>query len=327
MQFTIVGAGALGTILGAHLIAAGHDVTLIARGERARRIVADGLVVRGLSELSLPCRVLTPEHSPRAPGVLVFAVKTYHMEDALRALAGSRPEAVFSLANGVMKGDQLSTAFGASCVLGCMANFSGELLADGAVEFTRNVRLSLGGASGYGGASATALAATIAAAGIVSVAVDEIESVEWSKFIGWVALFALAVIARRTTGVFLGSPRFAALGVQLVCEAYSVAAARGIALIDASPVPVATLVRQAQAGDVPAAIATLRQTGAGFQTSSPGHRMSALQDLDAGRRLEVHETLGYVVAEARRFALPVPTLALCYDIAAGLDDLSVAASG
>ena len=49
--------------------------------------------------------------------------------------------------------------------------------------------------------------------------------------------------------------------------------------------------------------------------------MSALQDLEAGRALEVHETLGYAVNEARRLGVPAPTLALCYDIAAGLNDL------
>ena len=38
MKFAILGAGALGTILGAHLSRSGHDVVVLARGERARRI-------------------------------------------------------------------------------------------------------------------------------------------------------------------------------------------------------------------------------------------------------------------------------------------------
>ena len=36
MRFAILGAGALGSILGAHLARAGHEVAIIARGERAR---------------------------------------------------------------------------------------------------------------------------------------------------------------------------------------------------------------------------------------------------------------------------------------------------
>ena len=51
MRFAILGAGALGTILGAHLSRSGHDVVMIARGERARRIAQQGLVVTGLAHV------------------------------------------------------------------------------------------------------------------------------------------------------------------------------------------------------------------------------------------------------------------------------------
>ena len=42
--------------------------------------------------------------------------------------------------------------------------------------------------------------------------------------------------------------------------------------------------------------------------SAPQHRMSALQDLLAGRPLEVNETLGYALARARELKLDVPML-------------------
>ena len=49
MKFAILGAGALGTILGAHLSRAGHEVTMLARGERARTLQRQGLVLNGSS--------------------------------------------------------------------------------------------------------------------------------------------------------------------------------------------------------------------------------------------------------------------------------------
>ncbi|MEQ8496761.1 MAG: 2-dehydropantoate 2-reductase N-terminal domain-containing protein, partial [Gammaproteobacteria bacterium] len=58
MQFTIVGAGALGTILGAHLAEAGHEVRMVARGAGSRALTAAGLRVTGLRELTPPCSVV-----------------------------------------------------------------------------------------------------------------------------------------------------------------------------------------------------------------------------------------------------------------------------
>lgn len=317
MQFTIVGAGALGSILGAHLIAAGHEVTLVARGARAAQLKEQGLRIRGLRDFDLPCQVVTPGAASATPGVLIYTVKTYQMDEALAAHAHVTPEAVFSVANGVMKNEQLTARHGAECVLGCMANVSGELRTDGEVEFTRNVRMPLGPLPGYRGPQASVIAAAIDAAGVVTPAVDDIECAEWSKFAGWLAMFTLAVIARTTTGVYLENPGLAAVGVKLVKEAVALARARGIALVDQSPIPVVSVAD----ADSAQAIESLRDIGRNLIRQAPTHRMSALQDFEAGRRLEVHETLGYAMREARRLGVAAPTIAFCYELVAGLDTL------
>lgn len=318
MQFTIVGAGALGSILGAHLLAAGHEVALVARGARAEQLRAQGLRIRGLRDFNLPCHVLAPGAADREPGVLIYTVKTYQMDEALAAHAHTRPLAVFSVANGVMKNEQLRDVHGAATVLGCMANVSGELMSDGEVLFTRNVRMPLGPLAGYGGPSAASIATVIDAAGVVTEAVADIESVEWSKFAGWLAMFTLAVIARTTTGVYLENPRLAAVGVKLVKEAVALARARGIALVDQSPIAVVSV----DAAATPSAAAEiLRDIGRNLIAQAPQHRMSALQDFDAGRRLEVHETLGYAWRESQRLGLAAPTMELCYELVSGLDSL------
>jgi 2-dehydropantoate 2-reductase len=318
MQFTIVGAGALGTILAAHLIAAGHEVTLVARGLRAAQLEREGLRLRGLREFDLPCTVVQPGAAIDPAGVVIYTVKTYQMDEALASLAHLAPSAVFSVANGVMKNEQLAAVYGASRVLGCMANVSGELLATGEVLFTRNVRMPLGALPGYRGPDPRAIAAAIAAAGVITPAVDDIETAEWSKFAGWLAMFTLAVIARTTTGVYLENPGLAAVGVKLVREAVALARARGITLIDQSPIPVLAV---ADAATPAAAVEILRDIGRNLISQAPTHRMSALQDFEAGRRLEVHETLGYAQREAARLGVAAPTIAFCYELVAGLDTL------
>ncbi len=318
MQFTIVGAGALGTILGAHLLAAGHQVIMVARGARAVQLKEQGLRLRGLREFDLPCQVVAPGAAIAMPGVLIYTVKTYQMDEALAALGSLRPDAVFSVANGVMKNEQLTAVYGAERVLGCMANVSGELLASGEVSFTRNVRMPLGSLPGYGGPAVASIASAIDAAGVITPAVDDIETAEWSKFAGWLAMFTLAVIARTTTGVYLENAGLAAVGVKLVKEAVAVARARGITLIDQSPLPVVSVAD----ATTPAAIEILRDIGRNLISQAPTHRMSALQDFDAGRRLEVHETLGYAQREAERLGVLTPTIAFCYELVAGLDTLA-----
>ena len=318
MEVTIIGAGALGTILGAHLIAAGHEVAVVARGRRAQHVGQHGLSVRGLVELDTPCRVAEQSDANAKTDLLIFAVKTYHMAEAVQQNSHATPPSVFSVANGVMKNEQLAQAYGTTTVLGCMANFSGEMNDSGTVEFTRNVRLSIGRTAHYAGPDVGAIAKALDTAGINTEENAHIETVEWSKFVGWVALFSLSLIARTTTGVFLENRRLAALGVRQIREMAQIAAARGIQLIDQSPVPVATIA----SGPEDAAIEALRQIGRGLIAEAPGHRMSSLQDLEAGRRLEVEETLGYAVQEAARLGVDVPALDVCYAAAAGVNTLS-----
>lgn len=314
MKFAIVGAGALGTILGAHLLQAGHDVTLIARGKRKRQIEEQGLRLCGLTEMSMPCPVLEDSVPTGHLDALVFAVKTYHMQAALRSASHALPSTTFSLANGVQKHEQLIQVFGAQRVIGCMANFSGELHGDGRVSFTRNVRLDLGNQTEH----SPAIAAAINACGIHTACVDNIDSIEWSKFVGWVVLFALAVITRADTGAFLHDEYVSRAAVAAVRECAALADARGIELIDMSPLPVKSIATL----PFDAAAAKVRETGAEFMRIAPGHRMSSLQDVTAGRQLEVHETLGWAVRECEDRGLPVPMLHQLYLLSAGIDELS-----
>ena len=318
MRFAIVGAGALGTILAAHLMRAGHDVTVIARGVRAGAVRQNGLCVRGLAVFDVACTPITRPESVRETEVLIYAVKTYHMAAALGSTRHIAAACVFSVANGAMKNEQLRDAFPEAQVCGCMADFSGELLDSGAVEFTRNICLHLGPRRSSMKCSTDAVAAAITDAGINARAIDHINSVEWSKFVGWVAMFSLSIIARTTTGRYLADPALARLGVHLVREVAAVADKLGITLVDESPLPVATLAT----APFDRAVEKLMQVGQALTAAAPGHRVSGLQDLESGRALEFEETLGYAVRLAEQHGLEAPALRTCYDIAAGLDGLN-----
>jgi 2-dehydropantoate 2-reductase len=310
MRFSILGAGALGTILGAHLSRAGHEVVMIARGERARVLQRLGLVLNGLSDIKARPQVVDDPSKLLETGTLIVATKAIDTAKALDSLKHLRLDNAFSVQNGVLKNELLATVFGYSRVIGAMADFSGELLANGEVKFTRNVCLHLGEEKGGMSTRVEALTAAIDEAGVRSAAASNIRTREWSKYAGWIAQFPLAVLTRQITWKFLMDERSAMVIVRIVREAAQLAAALKIELVDMPPLPVPSIVHGSDAQ----AIAIVRDIGQKFLDNSPEHRMSAQQDVLRGSRLETEETLGYALQKARELDVPMPTLDTCYRI-------------
>ena len=310
MKFAILGAGALGTILGAHLSRAGHEVAMIVRGERARVLQRQGLVLNGLADIKSRPTVIDDSKKLRETGTLIIATKAIDSSTALDTLRHLDLNQAFSVQNGVLKNELLSRVFGFSRVLGAMADFSGELLANGEVKFTRNVALHLGEEKGGLSPRVEELASAIDAAGVRCVAASDIRTREWSKYAGWIAQFPLAVLTRQITWKFLMDERSAAVIVALVREVAQLAAAMKVELIDMPPLPVPRIVHGSDAQ----AIEIVRGIGQKFHDTSPEHRMSAQQDVLRGSRLEYEETLGYALARGRELGVPMPTLDTCYRI-------------
>src|ERR1700754_3632057 len=130
-EFAILGAGAIGSILGAHLARAGHSVTMLVRERRAEQLRRDGLRIKGLSEIAAPVQVLTDASELHGAEVLIVAMKTPGTAEALEPLRNADIGTAFSIQNGMWKNEALANAFGSGRVLGCLANTSGELLPSG----------------------------------------------------------------------------------------------------------------------------------------------------------------------------------------------------
>lgn len=303
-KFAILGPGALGSIIGAHVARAGHSVAVLARGQRAEYISKAGLTLTGLAEFSTAVTVLTDPAALHSADVLIVATKTPGTEEALTRLRHVNVGVAFSVQNGTLKNDLLAAVFSADRVLGSLADTSGEMLADGRVLFTRNVKLLLGELSGALSQRARDVAATIDSAGVRAMAVPGILSLEWSKYVTWVGMFALSVLTRSVTWRYMVDPDAALVLVRMTREMGRLAAALGIELTDEANLPAASLCRGSEA----AAVAEVVKRGRVFESQAPGHRMSSLQDLNAGRPLEVHETLGYALQKATALGVPMPLL-------------------
>jgi 2-dehydropantoate 2-reductase len=314
-DFVILGAGAMGSILGAHLVRAGHAVAMLARGTRAAYLEEHGLTIRGLAQFTTPVRTLTDPGALASAATLIVATKTPGTAEALRGLRHANFDVTLSIQNGPLKNEVLADAFGRERVLGALADTSGELLTDGTVLFTRNVNIFVGELRGGESARAQRIAAALESSGVHAAATAEIETLEWSKFCGWVGLMALAVTTRALTWRFLADPDSALLLARLVREMGVLAGALGIRLSDRAVLPSASLC----AGSESEAVAILMKLGAEYRTTVPEHRMSALQDVEAGRPLEVNETLGYASDKARELKLTLPLLACFRRLIAAID--------
>jgi len=305
----------MGSILGAHLARAGHRVTMLARGERAAELERHGLRIRGLTEFSTPVHTMRDPESLASAAVLIVATKTPGTGAALAPLRSARLGVALSIQNGPLKNELLSEAFGAQRVLGALADTSGELLPDGEVLFTRNVNIMIGELDGTESTRARELARTIDASGVRAASTREIVTLEWSKFCVWVGLMALSVATRAETWKYLSDPDAALLLVRLVREMGALARALGIRLSDQAVLPAARLCALAEG----AAVDLILHAGGEYRRTAPQHRMSSLQDLLAGRPLEVHETLGYAHERAVALGLKLPLLATLRALVAGID--------
>src|ERR1700733_417523 len=137
VEFAILGAGAIGSIIGAHLARSGRTVVMLARGQRAQGIELRGLRIKGLVEILQRVPVLTNASEFSGADVLIVATKTYGTEAALAPLIHARIGTAFSIQNGLMKNDQLSAAWGRERVLGALANTRGAVLCEDGVLSSR----------------------------------------------------------------------------------------------------------------------------------------------------------------------------------------------
>jgi len=106
MRFIVLGAGAVGGVVGGRLFEHGHDVVLVARGEHARAIADSGLTLAsatGVTSLDVPVTDHLGSLTWAGDEVVLLAVKSQDTEEALRQLQAVAPPStpIVCMQNGV----------------------------------------------------------------------------------------------------------------------------------------------------------------------------------------------------------------------------------
>ena len=136
MRLTIIGAGAIGGTLGAHLIRAGHDITLCDSDEdHVTAIREHGLMIEGpVEEFSVQARAITPAQLPGRVDHAIVAVKSLHTRAAAELLRDRLAPGgyVLTVQNGLTAGP-LAAAVGRDRVISSFVNFGADLMAPGRI--------------------------------------------------------------------------------------------------------------------------------------------------------------------------------------------------
>jgi 2-dehydropantoate 2-reductase len=316
MKIFILGAGALGSVIGAHLTRAGEEVTFIARGARARYIREHGVTITGLTNFTVPVTISDRPNELKEAEVLLVAVKTYDTEGALKSVGHVKVGSVLSVQNGVLKNEQLARYFGWEKTMGAAAFLSGEVIPAGDVRFTFHGGLYIGELPEGTSKRVQALAATLTRAGVKVEVPPQIQTVEWSKYVVFLSMMAPAVLTRLETPKILRDPDLAHLMVTLARETAQLSAKLGIPLEDCGSMRAKTLTGV----PVQEAVAGLHHVGETMEAQGgAAHKISTLQDLERGRPLEVEETLGYAVQKGMELDVPLPTVETCYKFLTGIN--------
>jgi len=314
MKTVILGGGALGSIIGAHLHRAGNEVVIVAREPRASLLEREGVRITGLQEFVARVPVVRDPAQAGEADLYINALKTFQSADVLPRLRARPGAMAFSVQNGVYKNTELAAVLGAEAVLGAMAMISGEVLPDGAVRFTMNDSLQVGEQGGGASERSRAVAEMLEKSGVRTTASSQIRSVEWSKYAIFVPSFCLAVITRQETHRFLQHEGTARVTVALAREMAQLAKAEGIELIASGPFSAAALARVG----FDEAVGMARAFGDLLAANAPRHKVSALQDLEKGRRTEVDEIVGHALRLADGLGLDLPTLRTCHGLCSGI---------
>lgn len=276
MKHTILGAGAVGGVLGTALAALGNEVSMIVRKEKVGTHPETLTLQRPTGMLTAKVKVVAEVTEPT--DVLWIATKTYQLDDALQ-LVVNVPPAIVPLLNGVEHLAVLRERYGDDRVIPATIAIEAERTADGHYAQLSPVRLNLA-ANGEPLLSGTAQ--ELRDLGFLCSFIANEASLMWGKLC-FLGPFALATTASsKNLGDILADPEwkknmeFAFAEAQAVAEAFGaqIDPARIQAIIDSSP-------------------RTMRS--------------SMAKDLDAGRRLELDGIAGPITRGGAQWEIAVPT--------------------
>jgi len=295
VRFAVVGAGAIGAYVGACLAREGQEVTLIARGVHLHAMQEHGVTVEG--QFTVPVDATDDLGAVSGADVVFVALKAYSLTALAPRLAAHLTDGASTVwaQNGVpwwyMEGLEsvdpggiIAAAVPRDSVIGCVVYCSTEVVAPGVVRHVEGNRFSIGEPDGGVSERCRAIEAAFAGSGLKAPVAKDLRDQMWLKLVGNVAFNPISALTRATLGELGSEPAVVDVIRAMFAECGAVADRLGVQF----PVPLE------------------RRMQAGFAVGD--HKTSMLQDLEAGKPLELDCLSGALIELADRVGVEVPRI-------------------
>ena len=308
MKICIFGAGAIGGYMGVKLAQAGAQVSLVARGPHLAAMKANGLTLieEGGARVTVP---VTASDNPADLGpqdYVIVTLKAHSVPPVVPKMAPliSDHTTIVSGVNGVpwwyfhkiggpLEGRRLATVdpgdaqwngFGPDRVLGCVVYPAAEVEEPGVIRHIEGNRFSLGEPDGSKSDRATRLSDALQAAGLKAPVRPRLRDEIWVKLWGNLSFNPISALTHATLDVLCTDPGTRAVARGMMLEAQAIAEKLGVKF----PIDVD------------------RRIDGGAAVGA--HRTSMLQDLLAGRPMEIDALVASVQELGRLTETPTPTI-------------------
>ena len=308
MKICIFGAGAIGGYMGAKLAQAGAEVSLVARGPHLAAIKDKGLTLAEADRDPVTVKINASENpADLGPQDYVIVTLKAHSVPAvvpkMQPLIG-RNTTIVSGVNGVpwwyfhkigtdLEGTRLESVdpdntqwdgFGPDRVLGCVVYPAAEVSKPGTIKHIEGNRFSLGEPDGSKSKRAVALSQALSAAGLKAPVRPRLRDEIWVKLWGNLSFNPISALTQAPLDVLCTDSGTRAVAKGMMLEAQEIAEKLGVKF----PIDVE------------------RRIDGGAAVGS--HRTSMLQDLDAGRPMEIDALIGSVQELGHLTKTPTPTI-------------------
>lgn len=308
MKICIFGAGAIGGYMAAKLAQAGADVSVVARGPHLAAMQSKGLTLleEGADPLTVQVRASADAAELGPQDYVIVTLKAHSVPPVVAAMqpligAGTTivsgvngvPWWFFHRIGGALEGTRLASVdpgdvqwngFGPDRVLGCVVYPAAEVSAPGTIRHIEGNRFSLGEPDGSKSDRAAALSAALTAAGMKAPVRPRLRDEIWVKLWGNLSFNPISALTHATLDVLCTDPGTRDVARRMMTEAQVIAEKLGVTF----PIDVE------------------RRIDGGAAVGA--HRTSMLQDLDAGRPMEIDALVRSVQELGRITDTPTPTI-------------------